>query len=190
MVARLFSYGRRPDSRVAGRAPVLLQEGVWLAAGQIPPQGKAVARAAEAEDAGDRSRLSAVGGFAPVDGGPVVGILADARHFSFAPAMGFVDALEELVAEARPPRIVPFASLLDVKGGQRLRDEPDASTGRPGQRAARLQIREHVFPRTRGLRVFIERLQPFPDDALDLRRHRDVAGALLYIPSLRASAPC
>ena len=39
----------------------------------------------------------------------LVGILADARH-------GFVDALQELVTEARLLRIVPFAGLLDVKG--------------------------------------------------------------------------
>jgi len=44
-----------------------------------------------------------------------------------------------------------------------------------GAGTARLQIREHVFPRTRGLRVFIEGLQPFPDDALDLRRHGPIA---------------
>jgi uncharacterized protein len=38
--------------------------------------------------------------------------LADARH-------GLVDALQELSTEARFPRFVPFAGLLDVKGGQR-----------------------------------------------------------------------
>jgi hypothetical protein len=47
--------------------------------------------------------------------------------------------------------------------------------GATGQRAAHLQIREHVFPRTRGLRVFLEGLQPFPDDPLDLRRHGQIA---------------
>ena len=41
-----------------------------------------------------------------------VRILADARH-------GFVDALQELVAEGRLLRIVPFDGLLDVMGGQR-----------------------------------------------------------------------
>ena len=61
-----------------------------------------------------------------------------------------------------------------VQGRPAPRDEPDASTGRRGQWAARLQIREHVFPRTRGLCIFIERSQPFPDDALDLRRHGHV----------------
>src|SRR5881396_126531 len=65
-------------------------------------------------------------------------------------------------------------SIRELAGYQRrpaLRGEPDGSTARRRQRATRLQIREHVFPRTRGLRVFIEGLQPFPDDALDLRRH-------------------
>ena len=41
-----------------------------------------------------------------------MGILADARH-------GLVDALQESITEARLLRIVPFAGLLDVKGGQR-----------------------------------------------------------------------
>jgi len=58
------------------------------------------------------------------------------------------------------------SSVISRHGG-----EPDESTGRWGQRAARLQIHEHVFPRTRDLRVFIERLQPLSDDALDSRRH-------------------
>src|SRR5580704_17060956 len=57
----------------------------------------------------------------------LVGILADARH-------GFVDALQELITEAPLPRIVPFAGLLDVKGGQRreanrMRQRGDGEAG-------------------------------------------------------------
>ena len=95
------------------------------------------------------------------------GTLADARgrrvRGADSPDAAEEEELEDLLRQAG----------LGFKGGRR-RDEPDASTGRRGQRAARLQIREHVFPRTRGLCIFIERLQLFPDDALDVRRHGHV----------------
>jgi hypothetical protein len=61
-------------------------------------------------------------------------LVADARH-------GFVDAVQELVAEARLPRIVPFAGLLDVKGGQRretnrMRQRGDGDSGRRAFRSS------------------------------------------------------
>lgn len=69
-----------------------------------------------------------------IDRRVLVGILADARH-------GFVDALQELVTEARLPRIVPFAGLLDVKGGQRreanrMRQRGGGGSGRRAFRSA------------------------------------------------------
>lgn len=64
----------------------------------------------------------------------LVGILADSRH-------GFVDAPQELITEARLLRIVPFAGLLDVKGGQRrevnrMRQRGDGGSGRRAFRSA------------------------------------------------------
>jgi len=64
----------------------------------------------------------------------LVGILADSRH-------GFVDALQELITEARLLRIVPFAGLLDVNGGQRreanrMRQRGDGGSGRRAFRSA------------------------------------------------------
>jgi hypothetical protein len=64
----------------------------------------------------------------------LVGILADAHH-------GFVDALQKLITEARLLRIVPFAGLLDVNGGQRreanrMRQRGDGGSGRRAFRSA------------------------------------------------------
>ena len=64
----------------------------------------------------------------------LVRILTDARH-------GFVDARQELVAEARLLRIVPFAGLLDVQSGQRreanrMRQRDDWGSGRRAFRSA------------------------------------------------------
>jgi hypothetical protein len=71
---------------------------------------------------------------------------------------------KESVIVAAVRRWICISGLAGCQGRPAPRGESDASTRRRGQRAARRQIREHVFPRTRGRRVFIEGLQPFPDD--------------------------